>query len=161
MESPLVNKSNDNRNIEIGPSSILPSREDLKNLEVSDLMFMNSQSHDFDKRLKYFFERDAFTWPAPFTDPENYLYYLFVDRNNHRNIISMVIIKKDIPIEKDRWDKIKGDDIVMVKVKSEQANEIKKELMPKDTNNFYPFRKYGKIIGYIMFTYQICGLNSW
>lgn len=54
------------------------------------------------------------------------------------------------------WNKIKGDDIIMLEIKPEQAN--KKELMPKDTNNFYPFRKDGKVVGYIMFAYQICGL---
>ena len=32
--------------------------------------------------------------------------------------------------------------------------------MPKDTNNFYPFRKNGTIVGYIMFAYQICGLKN-
>jgi hypothetical protein len=31
--------------------------------------------------------------------------------------------------------------------------------MPKDTNNFYPFRKNGTIIGGIMVAYQICGLK--
>jgi hypothetical protein len=46
----------------------------------------------------------------------------------------------------------------MLKVKPEQANEIKEILMPKDTNNFYPFRKDGKIVGYIIYAYQICGL---
>ena len=32
--------------------------------------------------------------------------------------------------------------------------------MPKDTNNFYPFRKYGKTVGCIMFAYQICDLKN-
>ena len=31
--------------------------------------------------------------------------------------------------------------------------------MPKDTNNFYPFRKNGTIIDGIMLAYQICGLK--
>jgi hypothetical protein len=33
-------------------------------------------------------------------------------------------------------------------------------MMPKDTNNFYPFRRLGKITGYIMFAFQICGLHQ-
>jgi hypothetical protein len=32
--------------------------------------------------------------------------------------------------------------------------------MQKDTNNFYPFRKNGTTVGYIMFAYQICGLKN-
>ena len=117
-------------------------------------------SYDFEERFQYFFERDAFTLPDPFKDPENYLYYLFVEKNNRRNIISMAIIRKDAFIEKNIWYKIRGNDIVMLDLSHRQANEIKKELMPKDTNNFYPFRKDGKIIGYIMFASQICGLKK-
>lgn len=157
MASALIRKSN-NGNIDIGVSSIVPSTKDLKSLELSDLIIMNTFSHDFDERFKYFFERDAFTSPDAFKDPENYLFYLFVDRNNHTNIISMVVIRKDISIKKDIWHKIRGDDIVMLEIKHEQAHKIKEELMPKDINNFYPFRQDGKIIGYIMFAYQICGL---
>ena len=111
----------------------------MKNLELSDLVIMASMSYDFDKSFKYFFERDAFTLPDPFKDPENYLYYLFVEKNNHSHIISMVIIRKDTSIEKNIWYKIMGNDKVMLDISHEQANEIKGELMPKDTNNFYPF----------------------
>jgi len=140
--------------------SIVASREDLKNLELSDLVIMASMSYDFDKSFKYFFERDAFTSLDPFKDPENYLYYLFVEKNNHSHIISMVIIRKNASIEKNIWYKIMGNDMVMLDLSHEQANEIKGELMPKDTNNFYPFRKDGKIVGCIMFTYQICDLKN-
>ena len=157
MESSLAKKSN-NRDIETDPSSNVHLIGDVENLELSDLIIMASISYDFDNRLKYFFERDAFTVPDPFTDPRDYLYYLFVDKNDYHNIISMIVIGKDVSIKKDTWDKIKGDDIAMLEVKPEQANEIKKRLMPKNTNNFYPFRKDEKIIGYIMYAYQICGL---
>jgi hypothetical protein len=157
LESELIKKSN-NENIDIEVSSIIPSTKDLKSLELSDLVIMNYISYEFDNKFKYFFKRDAFTQPGPFTDPGGYLYYLFVDKNNYHNIISMIVIGKDVSIKKDTWDKIKGDDIMMLEIKPEQAKEIKEELMPKDINNFYPFRKDGKIIGYIMFAYQICGL---
>ena len=36
----------------------------------------------------------------------------------------------------------------MLEIKPEQVYKIKEELMPKDTNNFYPFRKDGKVVGY-------------
>jgi hypothetical protein len=32
--------------------------------------------------------------------------------------------------------------------------------MPKDTNNFYPYRNSGRVIGYIMFAFQICGKHQ-
>ncbi len=157
MESSLVRKSN-NGDIEIDLSSIVPLRGDVENLELSDFIIMATISYDFDNRLKYFFKRDSFTVPDPFTDSNTYLYYLFVDKDTHRNFISIAVIRKDVFIEKDTWNKIKDNDIAMLKVKPEQANEIKEVLMPKDTNNFYPFRKDGKIVGYIIYAYQICGL---
>ena len=119
---------------------------------------MATISYDFDDKLKYFYKRDSFTVPDPFTDSDTYLYYLFVDKDNSHNFISLVVIRKDVSIEQDVWNKIKGDDIIIIEIKPEQANKIKEELMPKDTNNFYPFRKDGKVLGYIMFAYQICGL---
>ena len=123
-----------------------------------DALKSESAKRQYPVRLKYFFERDSFTVPDPFTDSDNYLYYLFVDKENHRYFISIVVIKKDISIKKDTWDKIRGDDIAMLEIKLEQAYEIKQRLMPKHTNNFYPFRIDGKIVGYIMHAYQICGL---
>ena len=35
----------------------------------------------------------------PFMDPEHYLYYLFVEKNNYSHI-SIVILRKDVSIEK-------------------------------------------------------------
>jgi|GEM_PF-756845 len=164
LSSPLLPKSSTITSTVIKEQeqelSIVPSRIDLKNLELSDLVIMASMSYDFDESFKYFFERDAFTLPDPFKDPENYLYYLFVEKNNHSHIVSMVVIRKDAFTEKNIWYKIMGNDIVMLDISHEQANEIKGELMPKDTNNFYPFRKYGKTVGCIMFAYQICDLKN-
>src|SRR5215217_3568031 len=81
LSSPLLPKSSTITSTVIKEQeqelSIVPSRIDLKNLELSDLVIMASMSYDFDESFKYFFERDAFTLPDPFKDPENYLYYLF------------------------------------------------------------------------------------
>ena len=121
---------------------------------------MSSMSYDFDERFKYFFERDAFISPDPFKNSENYFYYFFVEKNNYSHIISRVIIRKDVSIEKNIWYEIIHNDIVMLDTSPERANEIKEELMPKDTNNFCPFRKNGTVVGYIIFSYQICGLKN-
>jgi hypothetical protein len=86
----------------------------LKNLELSDLVIMAYISYDFDKSFTYFFERDAFTLPDPFKGPENYLYYLFVEKNNHSHSILMVIIRKNASIEKNIWYKIMGNDMVIL-----------------------------------------------
>ena len=52
-----------------------------------------------------------------------------------------MIIRKDVSIEKNIWYEIVHNDIVMLDTSPERANEIEEELIPKDTNNFYPFRK--------------------
>ena len=41
-----------------------------------------------------------------------------------------------------------GNDIVMLDTSPERANESKEEFMPKDTNNFYLFRKNGTVVGF-------------
>ena len=113
----------------------------MENLELSDLIIMSSMSYDFDERFKYFFERDAFISPDLFKNSENYFYYFCVEKNNYSHIISRVIIRKDVYIEKNIWYEIIHNDIVMLDTSPERANEIEEELIPKDTNNFYPFRK--------------------
>jgi hypothetical protein len=55
------------------------------------------------------------------------------------------------------WKDILDDRLAMIKVSKSDALQLKSELMPKDTNNFYPYRRSGKIVGYTMFTFQICG----
>ena len=57
-------------------------------------------SYDFDERFKYFFEKDAFTSLDPFKDPEHYSYNLFVEKNDYSIIISMVVIRKVVSIQK-------------------------------------------------------------
>ena len=47
----------------------------------------------------------------------------------------------------------------MLDTSHERTHEIKEELIPKDTNNFYHFRKNGAIIGVILLAYQICALK--
>lgn len=47
----------------------------------------------------------------------------------------------------------------MLDTSHERTHDIKEELIPKDTNNFYHFRKNGTIIGVILLAYQICALK--
>ncbi len=111
-------------------------------------------------KIQIFFERNAFTSPDPFQNSEIIDNIFFKEKNNHSHIISMVIIRKDVSLEKNIWYEIIGNNIVMLYTSPVRANEIKEELMPKDTNNFYPFRKNRTVVGYIMFSYQICGFKN-
>ena len=71
-------------------------------------------------------------------------------------VIWMVVTKKhSIQLPRDFY----LTTIVLYDSKTDAAS-IKYQLMPKDTNNFYPFRKSTRIVGYIMFAFQICGLSQ-
>jgi hypothetical protein len=71
----------------------------------------------------------------------------------------MVVTKKEPPIQLP-WEILLGDQLVHLMISKTDAASIKYQLMPKDTNNFYSFRKSTRIAGYIMFAFQICGLSQ-
>jgi hypothetical protein len=68
----------------------------------------------------------------------------------------MIAIKKDA-LPQLPWNKILGERLIKLQTSKLNAAELKYEMMPKDTNNFYPYRRSGKITGCIMFAFQICG----
>jgi hypothetical protein len=68
----------------------------------------------------------------------------------------MIVAKKD-PSPQRLWDKILNERLIKLPIPKEDAVALKNELMPKETNNFYPYRDSGKVVGYIMFAFQICG----
>ena len=92
-------------------------------------------------------------------DDDNYIYSIIVDKTDTRKIISMIAIQKDaISLLKIPWIGILGNKFTKIEISKETAIKLKYELMPKDTNNFYPIRiEDGKVIGMIMFALQICG----
>jgi hypothetical protein len=76
---------------------------------------------------------------------------------NIDRIVSMIIIRNDFPNQTIPLEKIMNDRLKIIQISKEKALLLKNEMMPKDTNNFYQFRKDGTVIGYIMFAFQICG----
>jgi len=71
----------------------------------------------------------------------------------------MIAIKKN-PLPQLPWNKILEERLIRLQLSKIDAAALKYEIMPKDTNNFYPYRRSGKIAGYIMFAFQICGINN-
>ena len=135
-----------------------PKIESIKSLDIADIAIMSQLAYSFkDEFLKYA-QIDSFTSPDPFKN-EDFNTFLEVDRENIDRIVSMIIIRNDshnptIPLEK-----IMNDRLKIIQISKEKALLLKNEMMPKDTNNFYQFRKDGTVIGYIMFAFQICGQN--
>ena len=134
----------------------LPTPEEVKKLTVTDIAIMGALADSLRDRLKKYIEIDPYTMPDPFGDKDDYSYSIIVDREEPNRIVAMVAIKKD-PLPQLPWNKILDERLIKLQLSKIDAAALKYELMPKDTNNFYPYRRSGKIAGYIMFAFQICG----
>ena len=134
-----------------------PKIESIKSLDIADIAIMSQLAYSFkDEFLKYA-QIDSFTSPDSFKNEDFNTFLVEVDRENIDRIVSMIIIRNDshnptIPLEK-----IMNDRLKIIQISKEKALLLKNEMMPKETNNFYQFRKDGMVIGYIMFAFQICG----
>ena len=137
----------------------LPDSNQLKTLTLTDLIIMNKLSVSLREQIKKHIDIDPFTTEDPFKENDDYEYSVILDKTDTKRVICMVVTKKDSPIQLP-WEILLGDQLVHQTISKADAASIKYQLMPKDTNNFYPFRKSTRIAGYIMFAFQICGLSQ-
>jgi hypothetical protein len=135
-----------------------PALEEVRQLTVTDMAIMAGLADSFRDSLKRYIQIDPFTMPDPFTDKDDYNYFVIADKRQMNRIVSLIAINKDL--SQIPWDNILGIHLIILPISKQNAVELKYEMMPKDTNNFYPFRYSGKIAGYIMFAFQICGLHQ-
>ncbi len=133
--------------------------ESIKSFNIADIAIMSQLAYSFrDEFLKYA-KVDSFT-SDPFNKEDANNYLIIVDRESIDRIISIIIIHNDFYNSRIPLEKIMNDRLKIIQVSKEKALLLKNEMMPKATNNFYSFRKEdGRIIGYIMFAFQICGQN--
>ena len=134
--------------------------ESIKSWDIADIAIMSQLAYSFrDEFLKYA-KVDSFTSPDPFKNEDGNIYLIIVDRESIDRIISIIIIQNDFYNSRIPLEKIMNDRLKIIQVSKEKALLLKNEMMPKDTNNFYQFRNEdGRVIGYIMFAFQICGQN--
>lgn len=137
----------------------LPDPTQLKTLTLTDLVIMNKLSVSLREQIKKHIDIDPFTTEDPFKENDEYEYSVILDKTDTKRVICMVVTKKESPIQLP-WKILLGDHLVHLTISKTDAESIKYQLMPKDTNNFYPFRKSTRIAGYIMFAFQICGLSQ-
>ncbi|HEX5904879.1 MAG TPA: hypothetical protein VFY50_02400 [Candidatus Nitrosocosmicus sp.] len=135
-----------------------PTLDTIKELSLADLAIMSFTSQQLRKRLAGYFRIDSFTTPDPFSKDDKFGYFLVVDKLNTNRIIAFIALKDASDL--DLWDLLFGKDMLRMDVSKEQAMSLKQELMPKYTDNFFPIRKGSSIIGYVAFTFQICGLKD-
>jgi hypothetical protein len=134
-----------------------PSVQEVKKLDESDYAIMSALAYSLKERIQNYIDIDPFTAPDPFDEKQDYNYSIFVDRQNPNRLVAMIASKKNNPLPQLPWSKILTPRLARVSVAKQEALGLKSELMPKNTNNFYPYRRSGRIDGYIMFAFQICG----
>ena len=133
-----------------------PTTEEIKKLTITDIAIMSGLADSLRDNLKQHIQIDPYTMRDPFGEKDDYNYFVVLDREQPSRIVSMIVAKKD-PSPQPLWDKILNERQIKVPITKEDAVALKNELMPKETNNFYPYRVSGKVVGYIMFAFQICG----
>jgi hypothetical protein len=136
-----------------------PSPNQMKTLTLTDLVIMNKLSVSFREQIKNYVDIDPFTTHDPFHENDDYEYSVILDKTNTSRVVSILATKKEFTTQIS-WDSLLGGQFVRLTISKTEAGALKYELMPKDTNNFYPFRQSTRIAGYIMFAYQICGLHQ-
>ena len=133
-----------------------PTTEEIKKITITDIAIMSGLADWLRDNLKKHIEIDPYTTRDPFGEKDDYNYFVVLDREQPNRFVSMIVAKKD-PSPQPLWDKILNERLIKLPIPKEDAVALKNELMPKETNNFYPYRDSGKVVGYIMFAFQICG----
>ena len=133
-----------------------PAPDDIKKLTLTDIAIMSELAYSLRDRLEMYIQIDPYTMPDPLDNKHEFNYYIIVDREDNKRIVSMIAIKKD-PLPQLPWNKIFSDRLIKLQLSKQDASALKYEMMPKDTNNFYPYRRNGVTTGYLMFAFQICG----
>ena len=136
-----------------------PKIESIKSFNMADIAIMSQLAYSFKDEFQKYVKVDSFT-SDPFNKEDANIYLIIVDRENIDSIISMIIIRNDSYNSRIPLEKIMNDRLKIIQISKEKALLLKNEMMPKETNNFYQFRNEdGRVIGYIMFAFQICGQN--
>ena len=135
-----------------------PSIEGIRKLSVADIAITADLAYELRDRFREHVHLDPYCLPDPFGDKDDYTYFVVLDRDNLNRVVAMFANKKD-SLPQLPWSAILGERLAKISISKQDALALKRELMPKETNNFYPYRRNGRIMGYVMFAFQICGLR--
>ena len=134
----------------------LPTSEEIKKLSLADIAIAAGLADVLRDRLRDYIHIDPFCVPDPFSDEDDCNYSVILDKEDLNRILALLANKKGT-LPQLPWSAILGERFIQVSASKKDALAIKDELMPKETNNFYPYRRNGVTAGYIMFAFQICG----
>ena len=133
-----------------------PTTEEVRNLTISDLAIASGLSDALRDRMRDYVAIDPFTVVDPFGDNDERTYSVVVDRENPNRVVAMIISKRD-SLPQLPWSKMLGTRLAKISITMEEAKALKHELMPKEWGNFYSYRRNGRVAGYFMFAFQVCG----
>jgi len=145
-----------NKTAVLASSIRLPTSEEIKKLSLADVAIASGLADEFRDRLREYVHIDPYCVPDPFSEKDDCSYSAILDRENLNRIVALLANKKGM-LPQLPWSAILSERLTKVSASKEDAIAIKSELMPKETNNFYPYRRNGVTTGYIMFAFQICG----
>jgi hypothetical protein len=123
---------------------------------MTDIAIAAGLADSMRDRLREHVAIDAFTVVDPFEG--DYSYSAVLDSESPNRVVAIIVNKKD-SLPQLPWSSMLGERLVKVAISKEDAKALKHELMPKEWGNFYPYRRNGRIAGYIMFAFQICGIR--
>lgn len=135
-----------------------PTVEEVKRLTMTDLAVASGLADSLRDRLREFVQIDPFTQGGadPFGENDDCTYSVVLDRENPNRVVAIIVNKKD-SMPQLPWSAILGDRLAKASIEKADARELKREIAPKEWGNFYPYRRGGKVTGYFMFAFQICG----
>jgi hypothetical protein len=136
----------------------LPSAEEIRSLSMSDVAIAAGLADNMRDIFSEYVHLDPFTVADPFADKDEFNYSAVLDRLNPNRVIAILANSKD-SLPQLPWSAILGERLVKIPMEKNEAATIKHELLPKKTNNFYPYRRSGRVAGYVTFAFQICGLR--
>jgi len=123
---------------------------------MTDLAIAAGLADELRDRLRQYVHVDPFCVPDPFGEGDDCTYMVILDRENLVRVVAIFANKKET-LPQLPWSSIMGERLAKVSLSKQDAQALKHEFMPKETNNFYPYRRNGKISGYAMFAFQVCG----
>lgn len=136
----------------------LPTTDEVRSLTIMDIAIGAGLADSMRDNFREYVQLDPFCVTDPFGEKDDYNYSIILDRENPNRVVAILANKKD-SLPQLPWSAILGERLVKLPITKTEASDIKRELMPKLTNNFYPYRRGGRIAGYVTFAFQICGLR--
>jgi hypothetical protein len=134
----------------------LPTVEAIRKLSIMDLAIAADLAYEIRNKLQEYVHIDPYCVRDPFGEKDDYNYSVILDKENPNRVLSILVNRKD-SLPQLPWSTIIGTRLAKMMVSKDDGLAIKHELAPKETNNFYPYRRNGRITGYLMFAFQICG----